>query len=319
MEMTFGLHQQQELKLVMTPELRQAITILQYSTVDLMHFLREQATENPLIELDEPALIKTADLIPDSTKTIHWEEIEKGSMSDYAVSRDDYVNPIDYYARKEITLQQYLTEQLRYLHLTPEQKRLVIFLIGNLNENGYLDISYEDLPQGMNYTEEEWEEGVQILQQLEPYGVGARSLQECLLIQLHFSPWKDELCEQVIRSHLTDLAANRYKKIAEELNTTVEEINQIADFIKGFNPRPGVFFPSEEERVIVPDVFVEKLDNGQLVVQVNDDILPRIQTNQQYVHMLQQKGEATSFLEERLQQLNWLVRSWINGSKPFSK
>ena len=78
MELTFGLHQQQELKLMMTPELRQAITILQYSTIDLMHFLREQATENPLIDLDEPALIRTADFIPEKNRMIHWEELEKG-------------------------------------------------------------------------------------------------------------------------------------------------------------------------------------------------------------------------------------------------
>lgn len=309
MELTFGLHQQQELKLMMTPELRQAITILQYSTIDLMHFLREQATENPLIELDEPALIRTADYILEKNRMIHWEELEKGSMSDYTISHEDYVNPIEYYANTTVTLQDYLLEQLSYLHVTPRQKQLVAFLIGNVNESGYLDIGYDSLPSNMKYSEEEWEDAVKVLQQLEPYGVGARNLQECLLIQLNYTPWKDELCEQVIRHHLHDLAANRYKKIAQALQTTVEEITQIANFIKGFNPKPGVLFPSADERVIIPDVFVEKLENGQFVVQVNDDILPRIETNQQYVHLIKQKGEATPFLEERLQQLQWLVRS----------
>lgn len=309
MELTFGLHQQQELKLIMTPELRQAITILQYSTIDLLHFLREQAAENPLIELDEPALIRTADFIPEQTRMIHWEELERGSMSDYTISQEDYVNPIDYYANTTVTLQDYLLEQLGYLRITPRQKQLVTYLIGNLNESGYLDIDYDSLPPNMNYTEAEWEEAVSILQQLEPYGVGARTLQECLLIQLHHSPWKDELCERVIRDHLHDLAANRYKKIAQALQTTVEEVIQIANFIKGFNPKPGVLFPSHDERIIIPDVFVEKLENGQFIVQVNDDILPRIEANQQYVRLIKEKGEATPFLEERLQQLHWLVRS----------
>jgi RNA polymerase sigma-54 factor len=319
MEIGFGLIQQQQLKLVMTPELRQSITILQYSATDLMQFLREQANENPLLELEEPEVMKTEELTPHKQQKSSWEEAESGSYVDFSLSKEDYVNPIDYYVEHHMTLQKYLDEQIQYVNLNRREEKLLHFLIGNLDENGYLEATYDILPQHMKFTLEEWEKGVHILQQLEPFGVGARSLGECLLIQLRHTEWKDELCEKVILFHLTDLAARRYQKIAAKLKITVEEVQQMADFITGLHPKPGVLFHSQDPKFIIPDVFVERLENGQYIIQSNDKILPRIHFNKQYEDLIKQTGEAKSFLEGRLNQLNWLTKSLEQRKKTIIK
>lgn len=309
MEIGFGLVQQQQIKLVMTAELRQSITILQYSATDLMDFLREQANENPLLEIEEPEVMKMEERLPHNEKKAGWEESESGSYVDFIVTKEDYVNPIDYYSENHITLQKYLDEQIQFLDLNRREEKILDFLVGNLDENGYLEATYEMLPKSFHVTLEEWEKGLQILQQLEPYGVGARNLEECLLIQLRHAEWKDELCEKVIRFHLPDLAARRYQKIASKLKITMEEVQQIADFITGLHPKPGVLFHSQDLTFIIPDVFVDRVEDGQYIIQANDRILPRVYFNKQYEDLIGKTGEAKHFLEERLNRLNWLVKS----------
>jgi RNA polymerase sigma-54 factor len=309
MEIGFGLLQQQQIKLVMTPELRQSITILQYSATDLMDFLHEQANENPLLEIEEPELMKMEERIPHDKQKTGWEESERGSYVDFVVSKEDYVNPIDYYSEDHITLQKYLDEQIQYLHLTRREEKILQFLVGNLDGNGYLEATYESAPRSLNVTLGEWEQGIETLQQLEPFGVGARNLEECLLIQLRHTEWKDELCEKVIRFHLPDLAARRYQKIAVKFKIAIEEVQQIADFITGLHPKPGVLFHTHDLKFIIPDVFVDRVEDGQYIIQANDRILPRIHFNKQYEGLIGQPGEAKHFLEERLNRLNWLVKS----------
>jgi RNA polymerase sigma-54 factor len=310
MELGFGLIQQQQLKLVMTPELRQSITILQYSAIDLIGFLREQANDNPLLELEEPEIIKRDERSSSNVNKDGWEESESGSYLDFTITKEDYINPIDYYVDDhQMTLQKYVLEQIQFLHLSHSEEKLLHFLIGNLDENGYLEATFEMLPANLSLSLEEWEQGVTILQQLEPYGIGARSLEECLLIQLRHMEWQDALCEQVIRFHLADLAANRYQKMATKLKVKVDEIQQVADFIKGLQPKPGVLFHAQECKYIIPDVFVEQIGEGQFIVQVNDRIIPRIHLNKEYKDLMKEKEEAKSFLEQRLVQLNWLVKS----------
>lgn len=309
MELGFGLIQQQQLKLVMTPELRQSITILQYSAIELIDFLREQANDNPLLELEEPEIIKRVERNSSNVNKDGWEESESGSYNDYTITKEDYVNPIDYYVDHQMTLQKYVLEQIQFLHLSQSEEKLLHFLIGNLDENGYMEATYEMLPPNLTVSLEEWEQGITILHQLEPSGVGARSLEECLLIQLRHTEWQDSLCEQVIRFHLADLAAKRYQKMASKLKVKVDEIQQVADFIKGLQPKPGITFHSQDAKYIIPDVFVEQIEAGVFIVQVNDRIIPRIHLNKEYKDLMKEKEEAKSFLEHRLIQLNWLVKS----------
>lgn len=307
MDMGFRLIQEQQLKLTMTPQLRQAITILQYSAADLLQYVREQTEQNPLIELEEPQLIKAENLPESGERPLSWDEENGSTFADMSRS-DEYVNPIEYYVRKDESLQQYLLDQVQFLDLRQKERQLLEFLIGNVDENGYLEAAYDTLPADIVCSEAEWEEAVGRLQQLEPHGVGARDLRECLLIQLHRSGVEDEHCERVIRDHLPDVAARRFQKIANHLRITVDEVEQIVAFIKSFQPKPGALFQAHPPKYIIPDVIVSRIAPKKYVVQVNDTVLPQIHFNDAYKE-LQTHREVRSFVREHIQHYQWLMRS----------
>ncbi|MDQ0338476.1 RNA polymerase sigma-54 factor [Caldalkalibacillus uzonensis] len=308
MDMGFRLVQEQQLKLAMTPELRQAITLLQYPALDLIPYLQEVAQKNPLLEIEEPELIKS--LVQTEAPSSKWEDTEEDYFSEYAVATDEYVNPIDYYAEKEVTLLQYILEQIHYLQVTEEEKQILIFMAGNLDENGYLEADYDAMAPNQPCSRSTWEACLALLQQLEPYGVGARNLEECLLIQLRHSPYQgDKLCETLIRNHLTDIAAKRYTLLARTFGTTLDEIQRRVEWIRSFSPKPGSVFLSQKPKYIVPDVFVERLPDGTFVFQANDSVLPRIHFNREYALMLAESKQAKKFLEQKVKEYEWLKRS----------
>lgn len=305
MELGFELTQQLQTKLVITPELRQSITILQYPTLDLIGFLRSKADENPLIELEEPEAVlwdkRKHELSPKP-----WEDEELRSDPEY---HEEYSNPIDYYVQRDGSLHSYLMEQAGYLDIPPKLRQVVHYLIGNVNEQGYLEAEFDMLPSSLQATQQDWDQAISILQQLEPLGVGARNLEECLLIQLQAMEGRDDLTATIIRYHLKDIAAKRYQKIAAKLKVKPEEVQQVADFISTLQPKPGMLFHSQEARYVIPDVYVEKRADGKLIVQLNDRLLPKLHVNKQYLEMLKEGTEAQSYLEEQLQQVQWLEKS----------
>ncbi|CEH32218.1 hypothetical protein AM501_30430 [Aneurinibacillus migulanus] len=323
MQMGFGLYQQQTLKLVMTPELRQAITILQYSAVDLLDFLRQQATENPILDLSEKTTREMASV--DSTlqketnkqNDIDWKDYIRanatGDETYYqrgSTPAQDY-DPFNFISAGGTTLEEHLLEQVSMLkNVTPLEKRILNFLIGNLNENGYLTITETEAADILNTDTEKIEEMIWLLQALDPVGVGARSLAECLLLQLRDEPEEHTLAIAIVEYHLEDLAEKRYQKIATSLNATPQEVQQAADYLRTLNPRPGAEFAQGTPRYIVPDVTVEKVEN-EYVVMVNEGSMPNLTINRFYQQMLQ-KNEADSaqrYIQDKLNSALWLIRS----------
>ncbi|MCF6095385.1 RNA polymerase factor sigma-54 [Microaerobacter geothermalis] len=315
MDMGFGLFQQQVQKLIITPELRQAITILQYSALDLLEFLQEQMKENPLIELkDNEEKGEQEAPVSDAQKPdMDWEEYFSHHWSEGVVrSGEEKPSPFDFIASKDSSLQSVLEEQVRYTEVADEMKQVAMFIIGNLDERGYLDISLDQIAEKCQVPLEKAEEALYLVQSFEPSGVGARSLKECLLIQLDHLQIEDSLTERVIEKYLDDLAAHRIQKIAGELGVSEREVQSIADFIRTLNPRPGDMYHAEPPRYIVPDVYIEKVE-GNYVVLVNDGITPRLSINSYYERMLRssqsQHQEAKKYIHEKLQSAMWLLKS----------
>ncbi|MGC5326941.1 RNA polymerase factor sigma-54 [Brevibacillus sp. SYSU BS000544] len=316
MNMGFGLYQEQTLKLVMTPELRQAITILQYSATDLLSYLQEQAAENPVIELHEVSA--TAERLEQKRPTerveIDWKEIAQNQdRSDYSVNKNESTyNPLDYVQASDKTLYDYLTSQLGFTKgLTSSQKQMGLFLIGNINEKGYLEVSLEEASQRLGVSILELEPVLTIIQRFDPVGVGARNLEECLVLQLQYEGYNDEHTIAVVLDHLQDLANNRFSRIAEKLQITVQQVQEIADVVKTLNPRPGAAYGAGETRYIVPDVAVEKI-SGEYVVFVNDVSTPRLSINRFYEKMLKEnktQEEAKQFIHDKLNAAIWLAKS----------
>lgn len=316
MNMGFGLYQEQTLKLVMTPELRQAITILQYSTTDLLAYLQEQANENPVIELQE--ISATNDIVSEKRQKeaveIDWKElISNRSTGDYNVNKNESTyNPLDYAHSSDKTLYDHLESQLGCVKgLTTHQRHLARFLIGNLDEKGYLEISLNEASKRLGAPVEELEQVLAIIQKFDPVGVAARSLEECLLLQIYYEGYHDEQTVSVVRDHLQDLANNRFARIAEKLHLSVQEVQAIADVVRSLNPRPGAAFGSGETKFIIPDVTVEKIA-GEYVVFVNDSSAPRLSINRFYERMLKEnktEEEAKQFIHDKLNSALWLAKS----------
>ncbi len=287
--MQTGLFQQQSLKLVMTKELTQAITLLQYSSLDLTKFLEEQTLENPLIEV----------------KQTDFNRVMKSK-----VKNESYTNPIDYIGKKETTLYEHLLTQLSYMKVNTEKKRTMEYIIQLLDSNGYLYFPEEEIAKDLNTDTETIESAIHYIQSLEPIGVGARSLQECLLLQLRKLPKRNSLAETIIQDYFEEFAEKSWKEIAKQLDVKLFDIQQIFDFIQTLQPRPGAAFHGGEAQYIVPDFDIQ-VENGVVIMNMHDSYLPKVSLNLQYYqHFIQEKDSKTkSYLQEKVDQCQWIMRS----------
>ncbi|MDR4889592.1 RNA polymerase factor sigma-54 [Fredinandcohnia sp. QZ13] len=287
--MQTGLFQQQSLKLVMTKELTQAITLLQYSSLDLTKFLEEQTLENPLID------VKPSDF---------------GRPKKMKVTKDTYINPIDYLSKKETTLYEHLLTQISYMKLNNTKKQTVEYIIQLLDSNGYLYFPTEEIARDLNIDKESIENAIQIIQSLDPIGVGARSLQECLLLQLQVLQNRNRLAETIIQEHFERFAEKSWKEIAKDLNVKLFDIQQVFDFIQTLKPRPGAAFHGGEAHYIVPDIDIQ-VEGDVVTMKMQDSYLPKVSLNLQYYqHFLDEKDTKTkSYLQEKVDQCQWIMRS----------
>lgn len=313
MNMGLGLYQEQTMKLVMTPELRQAISILQFSAPDLLQYLQEQALENPLLDLQEVSAASEPSVRERTTIEPDWKEVVANrATGDFSLAKkeSDY-NPVDFLHHSEKTLYQHLLEQLGYVKsFTSLQREVAMYLIGNINDHGFLEVSLEEAAERFGVPLAEVENVLTVIQYFDPAGVAARDLAECLLLQLRHAGLDDEQLVRMITHHLDDLAHHRYSRIAEQLDLSLPEVQERADLIRSLHPRPGAAFYNGDVRFIIPDVTVEKVQ-GDFLVFVNDVALPRLSINSYYEKVLseRQDSEARQFIQEKLNAAMWLARS----------
>ncbi|MDY8093734.1 RNA polymerase factor sigma-54 [Paenibacillus polymyxa] len=292
----YGLQQEQTFRLAITPELRQAITILQYSSVDLMSYLHEQANENPIIDLAE---------IDMSIERINTEEEYSLRKNDNPVDLLDFVsNPAD-------NLYRHLKAQLGMVRgLSKLQQMIGMFLIGNLNEKGYLELDVNTAAGILDVPTDEVENILALIQGFEPAGIAARSLEECLLLQLRYAGNDDVYLEEIVRHHMVNLSCNRIQKIADALGIDIHMVQQMTDQIRKLNPCPGAAFAPYERQYHIADISVEKSKNDY-VVTVNDITVPRVGINPFYQSMLRKPAmeEEKRFLREKMNTALWLIHS----------
>lgn len=299
MKVELGLFQEQALKLVMTPELRQAISILQFSSADLMSFLHEQANENPVIELAPEA---------------DWKELsgnrQRGESS--APKSQGTVDALDFVSKPADTLFEHLESQLGLVKdLTNLQRKVALYLIGNLDEKGYLEMDIPTIAGQLGVSEAEVEDSLTIIRQFDPPGIAASNLEECILLQLRHFGVDDERIVEVVQHHLSDLASNRLQKIADALGISIGKVQQIADRVRKVNPRPGSAFARNETRWVAADVVVKKAGEEYHVL-VNETSAPGIVINPFYQRMLQKQTgqeEAKQFIHEKINGALWLIKS----------
>lgn len=335
MKLGYELTIEQSQKLVMTPELIQAIQLLQFNTQELDSYVQEQILANPVLERAEKtdsdsSETAESDNDPDSKKIediearkedqeFDWAEYfrEKGyddiSYKQGGVNYDDQ-NDYSYeqYVPSDTSLTDHLMMQLDFVNMKPACKMIARYLIEALDENGYLTSSIQEVCQVFRAREEKVQEALSVIQGFEPVGVGARDLKECLLIQLHQLGKDKPEARQIVENHLEDIAANRLSNIAKALGISIKEVQDISDDIKSLEPKPGrQFGGTGDNRYIIPDVTVEKVGD-EYVVTVNDSTAPRLNINPYYQKMLldaDKESSISKFLSGRLNSALWLIRS----------
>ena len=325
-------------KLVMTPQLRQAIKILQLPRGELDTLIDEELAENPVIERvtedeaifddgrgrgEEPPRTAAQDA---NTDQIDWQTYlstynnntdmpAPPPTGDEDAEGERHNAPEDRLPRPE-SLAEHLSWQLRFRTLTKTEEGLASLIIGNLDVDGYLAASVEELAESAGVRPEEVERVLRIVQACDPLGVGARDLQECLLLQLHAArhdgnaPGASLLCltTTIVRQHLQSLEGRRYDRLAKALNVPAAEIRRAVKLITALEPKPGRNYGDGDIRYVTPDVYVHKIGD-EYRVTLNEEGLPRLKVSHAYRHLLTQDGEAKEYVQEKLRAAAWLIKS----------
>ena len=358
-------------KLIMTPQLQQAIKLLQLSRLELQQSLAQHLMENPLLdelpeEAEENESVTAEEQAeeaaaaasptteapeaessstpeerdsPDEVSAAGWEEYfgtdrRTGGGEGQSSSSDEFPS-YEQTVAKAASLEDHLLWQLSMSGLSERHKAIGRLLIGNLDDDGYLRTPMPEIISGTDFSETEAESVLHDIQTFDPTGVGARDLPECLMLQLgHLgkSPMgslgarpgalKGSIVEAVVLHHLKDLEKKQYAKIAKALDVTVAEVFQATKVIEGLEPKPGRPFSNTQNYVIVPDVFVVK-NEGEWVVLLNDDGLPRMRISPYYKQMMASgeggSSETKAYLDEKLRAAQWVIRSIEQRNKTIVK
>jgi RNA polymerase sigma-54 factor len=343
--MALELRQQLKLsqQLIMTPQLQLAIKLLQLSRLELLETIHQELQENPALEetLEDGAADQAEEapeIIPPDIglisgeisdhKTIEetdWSSLINEYSSSGRVSSEtekkDAPNYESFIAQKE-SLQDHLSWQLLMTFPDPEVETLGSLIIGNLNADGYLEMSLDELVQASQSTLEKATEVLQMLQTFDPVGVCSRNLRECLLIQARHFNLDETPVVDIISNHLHHLERKNYKAISKALKISIEDIISAVDIIKGLEPRPGRLFSSESPQYITPDIYVYKVDDDFVVV-LNDDGMPKLKVNSFYKDALQQKkkisDQTRDYVQEKMRSATWLIRSIHQRQKTIYK
>lgn len=294
--------------------MKQSMEILQMGSQELLEYIQDQVQENPVLEMEEK--YGKGDDTAVLQRKLEWLESTDAQNRYYHQqdTEDDEKDPISNYGtvdEREENLYLYVLSQLEVMDLEPELLPVGRFLVESLNQNGWLDESVEDLAEELGKPVEEVEKALAAVQSLEPAGVGARNLSECLVLQLQRRHEDSELAIRIARDYLDPLSKSRYGLIAKSLGVCQEEVRTACDLIRTLNPRPGGGFAARENLVYInPDLFVVNFpDHFELLT--NDYFFPDLNISGYYCRMLKstEDNEVKDYLMGKVRQAKWVVHS----------
>jgi RNA polymerase sigma-54 factor len=339
-----GQHTQLKQEMKINPRLYQAMDLLYMPLLDLQQHLKQELLNNPFLEMVEPedeeeeeGTEETAEETPaeaekKDSEEIDWEEIlldgfDTGGRREEHEERE-YYEPVTVDSRD---LGDHLREQVALLELTPRQALLADEFIGNVAEDGYLACSLEQITQGVNdvvkaaaeaserddeelpfYTMAESEEMLGIIQGLDPAGVGARDLRECLMLQLREAGLEQSVPYRLVRDCYDELINHRWSEISKRFGISPSDVQRAADEIAKLDPKPGLVYSDRSDNYIIPDLIVDKID-GKYHVFLNDANFPRLKLSRVYQEIARDKkkfdGENKEFISNKLNSANWMIQA----------
>jgi len=333
-----GLHQVQRLSLqqILAPQLQQSLHLLQVSTLELQSLVQEELQQNPLLEeqtKDEPRVEAEAPAgEAEAAKADEKAELDFKEEFDVLAKLDDEWR--EYFSQTHVhrsnsteqdeqrqhffdsiteqeSLQQHLLGQLNFTNQDEAQRKVVELLIGNINDDGYLLTPIEEVAVSSGLALEPLQKALDLIQTFHPVGVGGRNLQECLLIQLARIGKADSIEAQMVRDHIEDLGRRRYPEIARSLNLSVQEVQELANFISTLEPKPGRMFSTEQHQYVSADVVVQRV-NGEYVVILNDEQIPHLRISNTYKELMAdpaKAAEAKDYIRDKIRAGKFLIKS----------
>jgi len=343
--MALELRQQLKLsqQLVMTPQLQQAIKLLQLSRLELMETVQQEMLENPLLEeiaiedeRPEPVMAEDSHA-PDATtdegamqrellKTAEWDDYigDFASTSRQATVRE-YEAPeegMSFEARlaTKTSLEGHLSWQINLSPFTTVQRAIADCIVGNLDAMGYLQSTVEEVAADTGTQPEQVEEVLHTLQRFDPVGIAARTPRECLLVQLEVYGYTDPILLEIVSDHLEDLEKKRYKPLAKKFRISMEDIRTYLDIIQTLDPLPGSHFSSAEPVYVSPDAYVYKYGDDFIIV-LNEDGLPKLQLSPYYMEDLTKAGGSKDkdYLQDKMRSAQWLMKSLYQRQRTLFK
>ena len=338
-----GLYQGTQLKQEMkiNPRLYQAMDLLYMPLLDLQQHIKQELLNNPFLELEEPQVTEEETAPQDvklekekeaAKEEIDWEEIlldgfeAGGRRAEY--EDKEYFEPVTVDTRD---LYDHLRDQLMLMPLQPRQMLLGEEIIGNIDENGYLTCPIEEVTDGLNqwvkdsegewfqegetpepFTAQEGEDMLRILQGMDPAGIAARNLRECLLLQLKDQNLEGTRTYRIVDEYFDQLINHRWSEISKELSISPKDVQEAADEVAKLDPKPGLKYAAPSDNYITPDLIVEKID-GEYLVFLNDTSLPRLKLSRTYRDIAKDKnkfkGENKEFISNKLNSANWMIQA----------
>lgn len=334
-------------KLILTPQLQQSIKLLQLPLLELTQDINQEMMNNPMLEegmerepedknetpassMDEAAFGEASnegeaplEKIFGFTTDNYFEERESDGrdFGYFNESTEETISPFER-NRKKTDLYEHLLWQVRLSHVPEAIGHVTEIIINNLNDDGYLQASLEEISTLAEADLKTAEQALSFIQKLDPSGVGARNLQECLLLQLEPLNLSGTLVEKILTDGFTELEGKRYKQLASKLKVSIEDVLKAVKIIEGLEPRPGRNYSGDEPVHIIPDVYVEESE-GKFIITLNDDGIPKLRLSNYYRKLLANKKslgpEEKQFLEEKLRSAIWLLKSLDQRNKTIYK
>jgi RNA polymerase sigma-54 factor len=337
-----------EQKMILAPRMIQSMEILQMPVMELQERIEMELNENPTLELSEespdeaetpetPEPVENPDAPSEEEKELvvdlekdeldfdrleaiskdwedHFSEEHRPSRNGMDAESDRKHDAMQNMPARPQSLQDYLLEQFNFLDIPPELDDFVRYLVTHIDDRGYLALPLEEIIKGYEkpIAPADAERALQLIQKLDPPGIGARDLRECLLLQLTPETPHRDVLRVLIENHLEDITHNRLPIIQRRTGFDIPLIKEVIETLKGLNPHPGSGFSSEHIPYVVPDIAVDRTEEGDYTVRILDDYVPNVYISRRYVDMLRNKEldpKDREYVKRKVQSAQWLLES----------
>lgn len=294
--------------LAMTVKMQQAIQILQFSAQDLRAEIEKEYLENPALEIDYGDGAPAEDSLLQADRMSRLTDYlgDGGSSSGYY--GDDGERPFEAAEADFLTLEEELLEQVKFAFPDTRERAIAVFLVGSLDNNGYLTLPIAEISRVMTADTSEIEKVLEKVQTFEPAGVAARDLSECLRIQAKRQDIYKGLVASIIDHYLDEVADSRIKKIAAAEHCHTQDVQVAVDIVRRLDPKPGAAYGGERASFIIPDVLVQEVD-GNYRITLNDSYVPQLRIAAAYQHAESFDAETKKYITQRLNAAAWLINS----------